>query len=97
MEILARTAKVGLFAEIGDINHQSIAFPTRDGIAPVLANIFRQMRPVGDLNYAIESGALTNVVVDIDGIGAFDDAHDAAEIAERSSVRRQLSGGKNHW
>ena len=45
---------------------------------------------------AIESGALADVVVDVHGIGALDDAHHAAEIAERSSVRRQQSRGENH-
>src|SRR5579864_4935314 len=96
MEILARAAKISLFAEVGDVHHKRIAFPASDGIAPILVNILWQVRPIGDRNYAIESGALADVVVDINGIGALDDAHHAAEIAERSSVRRQLSRWKNH-
>src|SRR5580700_1208211 len=96
MELLARAAKIGFFTEVGDVHHQRITFPARDGIAPVLMNILRQMRPIADRNYAIESGALTDVVVDINRIGALDDAHHAAEISERSSVRRQLSRWENH-
>src|ERR1700739_3062382 len=96
MEILARAAKICLFAEVGDVDYQRIAFPARDGITPVLLNILWQMRPIGNRNYAIESGALTDVVVDTNGIGALDDAHHAAEIAERPSVRRQQSRWENH-
>src|SRR5580704_257309 len=96
MELLARAAKIGFFAEVGDVHHQRITFPARDGIAPILVNSFWQMRPIADRNYAIESCALTDVVVDINRIGALDDAHHAAEISERSSVRRQLSRGENH-
>src|SRR5579864_4860587 len=96
MEILARAAKISLFAEVGDVHHKRIAFPASDGIAPILVNILWQVRPIGDRNYAIKSGALADVVVDINGIGALDDAHHAAEIAERSSVRRQHSRWENH-
>src|SRR5579863_4357526 len=96
MKILARAAKIGLFAEVGDVHDQRIAFPARDGITPVLMNILWEMPPIGDWNYAIESGTLTYVVVDINGISALDDAHHAAEIAKWSSVRSQQSRWEYH-
>src|SRR5690242_16417995 len=96
MKILARAAKIGLLAEVGDVHDQRIAFPARDGIAPVLVNILWQVRPIADRNDAIESRALADVVVDINGITALYDAHHATEIPERPSVRRQLSRRKNH-
>src|SRR5258705_2050370 len=96
VQVLARAAEIGLLAEIRDVDHQRFAFPPGDRVAPVLANVLWQVRPVRDRDRAIEPCALADVVVHIDRIRALDDPHHAAEIAEGPSVRRQRSCLENH-
>src|SRR5215475_7437886 len=62
MEVLARALKIGFGAEIGDVDHQRIAFPMAARIAVPLADIGRQVRrPVHD-DVALPPLSLAHIV-----------------------------------